>query len=122
MLQLIHGSLQYSEACLRLYGHPGLLRVAEAVNGPDFTPFNEAVWIKHPRLGGSVAWHQDGWTHWDSPAFDEGSHGFNFMAQLYGCDAVNGLWVVPGSHRAPGPTSRQWWRLPGPTGCRMRFH
>ena len=99
VLQLIHGSLQYSEACLRLYGHPGLLRVAEAVNGPDFTPFNEAVWIKHPRLGGSVAWHQDGWTHWDSPELDEGSHGFNFMAQLYGCDAVNGLWVVPGSHR-----------------------
>ena len=99
VLQLIHGSLQYSEACLRLYGHPGLLRVAESVNGPDFTPFNEAVWIKHPRLGGSVAWHQDGWTHWDSPDRDEGSHGFNFMAQLYGCDAVNGLWVVPGSHR-----------------------
>ena len=98
VLQLIHGSLQFSDACLRLYGHPGLLRVAEAVNGPDFTPFNEAVWIKHPRLGGSVAWHQDGWTHWDSPELDEGSHGFNFMAQLYGCDAVNGLWVVPGSH------------------------
>ncbi len=98
VLQLIHGSLQYSDACLRLYGHPGLLRVAEAVNGPDFTPFNEAVWIKHPRLGGSVAWHQDGWTHWDSPELDEGSHGFNLMAQLYGCDAVNGLWVVPGSH------------------------
>ena len=99
VLQLIHGSLQYSEACLRLYGHPGLLKVAEAVNGSDFTPFNEAVWIKHPRLGGSVAWHQDGWTHWDSPELDAGSHGFNFMAQLYGCDAVNGLWVVPGSHR-----------------------
>ena len=98
VLQLIHGSLQYSEACLRLYGHPGLLKVAEAVNGSDFTPFNEAVWIKHPRLGGSVAWHQDGWTHWDSPELDDGSHGFNFMAQLYGCDAVNGLWVVPGSH------------------------
>ena len=27
------------------------------------------------------------------------THGFNFMAQLYGCDAANGLWVVPGSHR-----------------------
>jgi ectoine hydroxylase-related dioxygenase (phytanoyl-CoA dioxygenase family) len=57
------------------------------------------VWIKHPRLGGSVAWHQDGWTHWDSPDLDAGTHGFNFMAQLYGCDAENGLWVVPGSHR-----------------------
>jgi ectoine hydroxylase-related dioxygenase (phytanoyl-CoA dioxygenase family) len=73
--------------------------VATAVNGDDFTPFNEAIWIKHPGLGGPVAWHQDGWTHWDDPALDHGSHGFNFMAQLYGCTAANGLWVVPGSHR-----------------------
>ncbi len=99
VLQLIHGSLQHSEACLRLYGHPQLLAVAEAVNGPDFAPFNEAIWIKQPRLGGSVAWHQDGWTHWDDPDLDEGTHGFNFMVQLYGCDAANGLWAVPGSHR-----------------------
>ena len=99
VLQVVSGSLQFSEACLRLYGHPQLLAVAEAVNGPDFTPFNEVIWIKHPRLGGSVAWHQDGWTRWDSPQLDDGSHGFNFMAQLYGCDAANGLWLVPGSHR-----------------------
>jgi hypothetical protein len=99
VLQLIHGSLQHSEACLRLYGHPGLLAVAEAIHGPDFAPFNEAIWIKQPRLGGSVAWHQDGWTHWDAPDLDGDTHGFNYMAQLYGCDAANGLWVVPGSHR-----------------------
>lgn len=100
VLQLVLGSLQFSEACLRLYGHPELLGVARAINGPDFTPFNEAVWIKHAGLGGSVAWHQDGWTHWESPALDEDTHGFNFMAQLYGCNAANGLWVVPGSHRS----------------------
>ncbi|MEZ5411425.1 MAG: phytanoyl-CoA dioxygenase family protein [Acidimicrobiales bacterium] len=99
VVQLFLGSLQFSEACLRVYGHPDLLRVAEAINGPDFTPFNEAVWIKQPGLGGSVAWHQDGWTHWDSPLLDEHTHGFNFMGQLYGCNAVNGLWVLPGSHR-----------------------
>jgi hypothetical protein len=98
VIQLILGSLQFSDACLRVYGHPGLLAVAAAVNGNDFTPFNEAVWIKQAGLGGSVAWHQDGWTHWDSPDLDEGTHGFNFMAQLYGCTAANGLWVVPGSH------------------------
>lgn len=98
VVQLILGSLQFSDACLRVYGHPQLLAVAEAVNGPDFTPFNEAIWIKHPGLGGSVAWHQDGWTHWDNPELDDGTHGFNFMAQLYGCNAANGLWVVPGSH------------------------
>lgn len=99
VVQLFLGSLQFSDACLRLYGHPQLLRVAEAINGPDFTPFNEAVWIKQPGLGGSVAWHQDGWTHWHNPELDDHTHGFNFMAQLYGCDATNGLWVVPGSNR-----------------------
>lgn len=99
VMQLVLGSLQFSKAHLRLYGHPQLLAAAETINGEDFTPFNEAVWVKHPRLGGSVAWHQDGWTHWDSADLDEGTHGFNFMAQLYGCNAANGLWVVPGSHR-----------------------
>ena len=73
VLQIILGSLQFSDACLRLYGHPQLLAVAEAVNGPDFTPLNEAIWLKHPHLGGSVAWHQDGTTQWDRPDFDEGS-------------------------------------------------
>ena len=100
VVQIILGPLQFSDACLRVYGHPQLLAVAAAINGDDFTPFNEAVWIKHPGLGGSVAWHQDGWTHWDDPGLDEGTHGFNFMAQLYGCTPANGLWVVPGSHRA----------------------
>jgi len=96
---LILGSLQFSEASLRVYGHPGLLGVAAAINGPDFAPFNEALWIKEPGKGASVAWHQDGTTHWDSPDWDEGSHGFNFMGQLYGCTAANGVWVVPGSHK-----------------------
>ncbi len=96
---LIVGSLQFSEACLRVYGHPDLLAVAAAVNGEDFVPFNEALFIKEPGLGASVAWHQDGQTHWNSPDWDEGSHGFNFMAQLYGSTAANGLWIVPGSHR-----------------------
>ena len=96
---LIVGSLQFSEACLRLYGHPGLLAVAAQINGEDFVPFNEALFIKEPGLGASVSWHQDGQTHWNSPDRDEGSHGFNFMAQLYGSTAANGLWIVPGSHR-----------------------
>ena len=93
------GSLQFSDACLRVYGHPQLLRVAEAVNGSDFTPFNEALFIKEPGIGAAVSWHQDGDTHWDSDNFDEGIHGFNFMAQAYGSTAVNGVWVQPGSHK-----------------------
>ncbi len=101
IVQLILGSLQFSDACLRVYAHPRLLKVAEQINGSDFTPFNEAVWIKHAGLGGSVAWHQDGTTQWTHPNFDLGTHGFNFMAQLHGCTAANGLWVVPGSHAGP---------------------
>jgi len=100
VVYLILGSLQFSEAALRVYGHPQLLAVAAAINGPDFTPFNEALFIKEPGRGASVAWHQDGTTHWDSPEWDQGVHGFNFMAQLYGCTAANGVWVVPGSHKA----------------------
>lgn len=99
IVYLILGSLQFSEACLRTYGHPDLLRIAAAVNGEDFVPFTDALFIKAPGLGASVAWHQDGTTHWDSESWDEGSHGFNFMGQLYGCTPANGVWVVPGSHR-----------------------
>ena len=96
---ILLGSLQFSEACLRTYAHPQLLRVAEAINGPDFAPFNEALFIKDPGIGAAVSWHQDGVTHWDSDDFDEDIHGFNFMAQVYGSTAVNGVWVVPGTHQ-----------------------
>ena len=96
---ILAGSLQFSEACLRIYGHPELLRVAAAVNGEDFAPFNEVLFIKDAGVGAAVSWHQDGDTHWESEAFDEGIHGFNFMAQVYGSTAVNGVWIVPGTHK-----------------------
>jgi ectoine hydroxylase-related dioxygenase (phytanoyl-CoA dioxygenase family) len=96
---ILLGSLQHSEACLRVYGHPQLLRVAASVNGDDFTPFNESLFIKDPGIGAAVSWHQDGDTHWDSEQFDEGIHGFNFMAQVYGSTPVNGVWVIPGTHK-----------------------
>ena len=99
IVYVILGSLQFSDACLRAYGHPDLLAVAAAINGEDFVPFNEALFLKEPGLGASVAWHQDGVTHWDSPTWDQGTHGFNFMGQPYGCTAANGVWVVPGSHK-----------------------
>ena len=96
---LLLGSLQFSDACLRVYGHPLLLQVAEQINGPDFAPFNEALFIKDPGIGAAVSWHQDGVTHWDSEHFEEDIHGFNFMAQVYGSTAVNGVWVLPGTHK-----------------------
>ena len=96
---ILLGSLQFSEAALRAYGHPQLLRVAAAINGEDFAPFNEALFIKDAGVGGAVSWHQDGDTHWDNPDFDEDIHGFNFMAQVYGSTPVNAVWVVPGTHK-----------------------
>ena len=93
------GNLQIMDSCLRLYGHPGLLAVAEAVLGPDFVPYNEVTFIKEPGLGPSVAWHRDGTTHWDAEDWDRGAHGFNFMIQLYPSTPGNGVWVLPRSHR-----------------------
>ena len=83
---------------MQTYAHPELLRVAEAINGEDFASFNEALFIKEPGIGAAVSWHQDGIIHWDSPDFDKDIHGFNFMVQPYGSTAVNGVWVLPGSH------------------------
>ena len=99
IMYLMLGSLQFSEAYLRAYAHPLLLKVAECINGDDFVPFTDALFIKEPGVGASVAWHQDGTTHWDSPSWDQYCHGFNFMAQLYGSTAENGVWVVPGTHK-----------------------
>ncbi len=98
-LFLMRGMCQSMESGLRLYGHPALLAIAEAINGEDFVPYNDAIFVKQPGLGGSVAWHQDGVTHWDSPNWDEGIHGFNFQVQLYPSTPGNCLWVVPGTHK-----------------------
>ncbi len=94
----INGVLQLMPSCFRLYGHPDLLGIAEVLNGKDFVPFTDAIWVKEPGLGAAVSWHQDGMTHWDNPALDRGTHGFNFMAQLYRTTPENALWILPESH------------------------
>jgi len=99
VISSISGPLQIMDSCLRLYGHPQLLSIAEQINGPDFTPFTESIIVKPPGLGASVAWHQDGTKQWDKPDWNEGTHGFNFMAQLYGSTAANGVWVLPRTHK-----------------------
>lgn len=99
VIYMMFGMCQAMDSGLRLYGHPQLLAIAETLNGADFTPYNDAIFVKQPRLGGSVAWHQDGLTHWDVPHWDEDIHGFNFQAQLYPCTPENCLWVLPGSHK-----------------------
>ena len=120
VIYMMFGMCQTMDAGLRLYGHPELLAVAASLNGPDFTPFTEAIFVKQPGLGGSVAWHQDGLTHWQSPHWDANIHGFNFQAQLYPCTLGNCLWVLPGSHtrgkidiRAMVEANNQSEMLPG---------
>ncbi len=99
VVHLMYGMCEAMPAALRLYGHPDLLMIAESINGEDFVPYNDAIFVKQPGLGGSVAWHQDGVTHWESRDWDEGIHGFNFQVQLYETTPANSLWVIPGSHK-----------------------
>ena len=96
---LMYAMCQAMPSGLRLYGHPQLLATAATINGDDFVPFNDAIFVKQPGLGGSIAWHQDGVTHWNAPDWDEGIHGFNFQVQLYPTTVGNCLWVIPGSHK-----------------------
>lgn len=95
----MRGMCQFMPAGLRVYGHPQLLAIAASINGDDFVPFNDVIFVKQPGLGGSVAWHQDGVTHWNAPEWDEGIHGFNFQVQIYPTTAGNALWVLPGTHK-----------------------
>lgn len=99
IVHLIFGMCMLMPAALRLYGHPGLLAAAASVNGDDFVPYNDAIFVKKPGLGASVGWHQDGATHWDNPNWHPDIHGFNFQVQLCPTTAANALWVIPGSHR-----------------------
>jgi len=96
---LLLGLFESMESALRLSAHPGMLRVAASLNGADFVPYNDSIFLKEPGVGAAVAWHQDGTTHWGSPDWHADVHGVNFMAQLCRTTAGNGLWVVPGSHR-----------------------
>lgn len=98
VLLQIHGTFHFMESTLRLYGHPQLLAIAEQINGADFTPFTDTIWVKPAGLGASVSWHQDGTTLWDDPAQDAGIHGFNFMTNLYPTNPENALWVIPETH------------------------
>ncbi len=95
----MRGMCQYMPSGLRVYGHPALLAIAQSINGEDFVPFNDVIFVKQPGLGGSVSWHQDGVTHWKSPEWDEGIHGFNYQVQIYPATAGNALWVMPGTHK-----------------------
>ena len=72
--------------------------MAAAVRRTMASYWDTAVRPSSPGEGGSFAWHQDGTTHWNSPAWDQDIHGVNFMVQFYRCTAANSVWFVPGSH------------------------
>ena len=95
----MRGMCEYMSAGLRVYDHPHLLAIAASINGDDFVPFNDVIFVKQPHVGGSVARHQDGVTHWNSPDWNEGIHGFNYQVQIYPTTTGNALWVMPGTHK-----------------------
>ncbi len=95
----MRGMCEHMPAGLRVYGHPQLLAIAASINGDDFVPFNDVIFVKQPRVGGSITWHQDGVTHWNSSEWNEGIHGFNYQVQIYPATMGNALWVMPGTHK-----------------------
>lgn len=96
---LMLGLFETMPSALRLSAHPDVLRITAAVCGPDFVPYNDTIFLKEPGLGASVAWHQDGTTHWDSPSWHPLAHGVNCMAQFRDTTPANALWTLPGTHR-----------------------
>lgn len=96
---LMLGMFESVPELLRLSAHPDVLRVVEAVCGADFVPYNDSIFLKEAGLGASIAWHQDGTTHWGAPDWHPLSHGVNCMAQLRRTTPANALWTLPGTHR-----------------------
>jgi len=110
VIGLVSHPLMMMDSALRVYGHPLIMKMTEAVNGPDFVPFHESIFHKGAGEGPPTPWHQDGRTHWVDngeallqPDGSGHSHGFNLNVSWSTCTPENGLWVVPGSQRQ--------WRL-----------
>ncbi len=86
------------EAFLKLYGHPVLLGIAEAIFGHDpVAPGGGfSMVVKSPGYGAAVPWHRD-------PGFCTLRHGINLGVYLDDATPQNGmLSVVPGSHKIEG--------------------
>src|SRR5688572_25813752 len=73
-----------------------VLRVAEALLGPDAELGGDHAILKPARIGAATPWHQDE-AYWD-PAFDY--RAFSAWIPLQDATVENGcMWFVPGSHR-----------------------
>jgi ectoine hydroxylase-related dioxygenase (phytanoyl-CoA dioxygenase family) len=80
-------------AFLGVYGSPTLLRIGEAIFGPNFVPMGLNLVVKRPGYGVSIPWHRD-------PSGFRLQPGIN--AGIYFDDATEQsgmLYVVPGSHK-----------------------
>ena len=95
----IKGILQVMDSCLRLYAHPELLKVTEAINGADFAPFGDSIWIKEPGLGtsGRVAPGRD--DALEPSALGPGHPRLQIHGAVVHDHAGERLVVVPGSHK-----------------------
>jgi hypothetical protein len=86
----------YSLAARGLLGHPGLLEVVEAMQGPEFITTSSPMVLKYPGGGAMVPWHRDALRPKDAPA-----HIPTFTADVY-LDASTrdtSVWVAPGTHQ-----------------------
>ena len=51
---LMLGLFGAMSSTLRLSAHPTLLRVVESINGSDFVPYNDSIFLKEPGVGAAV--------------------------------------------------------------------
>jgi len=115
---IILAPLQYSEAALRLSAIRSCCR-SPAIYGSDFVPFTEAVIIKKP--GEGLVFLAPGRHHpLAGRRLGSGHHGFNFMAQLYGSTAANGVWYLPGTHCDRKVDLKSMLAAAAATACQMR--
>lgn len=81
----------------RLYRHPGLVALLQALLGPAVRLHGSKINLKAPRYGSPVEWHQD-WAFYPHTNDDLLAVG----VMLDDATSDNGpLLVVPGSHRGP---------------------
>ena len=109
VLRRIQYVVDKSPAARAMMGHPGVLRAAEAIAGPDLFPTQDAMVLKLPGQGIAVPWHRDRASTDDYP-----SEPPVFIADFYLDDADRDtcIWVITGSHRwSDGYTSDAIARL-----------
>lgn len=86
-----------SRSCLRLLGHPFILRSISRLQGPDFIPTWDSMVFKTEGMGKAIPWHRDA-APYNSPEVDNTVAAINVDFYLDGSDLTNCLWGIPGSN------------------------